>query len=795
MAITRETIQQQRASNQVSSELQTQKPLSLLGSALQIYKSFHKPSVSPSQNPYYESYYQRLDSNRDKLYMYNSDNDNQDKWNNIASEPHPIQTTTSAETRNYYGDTIIANRTAKNGEANVNYYGDNTQRQSVAATVNTVSTDNKASPNSGVYIPNTTLRVNGIALDQPNYEFIKNQLVSKNEGGKREGVSPVDTPGGETRTIDKVYGKEPSSSTTENSPRMKNDDNTAKMTNDNVAKTTNKSDSTSTNESPTKTSTDNSTKTTNDGNTKTTRHEETNIIAPTDKNNKQKTKTKRKKNKTKTKSGKHDKNRNEEKKMTDHRDINKTISSPVNVNKTEGSNTSNTTEGNANRNSSKINSLSNTTKSDAQPNNNNKEIASTASTSLPSTSLTGYASNMVQNSSEGLQYQTLEEHRDNRTHQNHIDMMNVKSSHLGNSQTEIDIENITIATTKGVIVLPPNQSKTIDTPLQGIQANNVLHKAGLTATAESVKKQISTDREFRNSEVKNDTSKVNLEINKPQQVLQVSNNNLTNDVAAINHASMSSIETIATKPDPTLIHIEINRTPLSKDGKASVNEGGGGGKDLAAASIRHNIEINSEDASELLLSLLKIKKKKMKLLADEEEEEPGLEENGGNNVNRNILMSKKNNEDDNERDLVDPRITDLIKLREEREREIDHTIRKYFNDVNKLRSIDDITATTNDGDDFATIQTPVPVFSSRDLRLLRRMVENSRNKKRSRLMNRATTLWEKMLELTAERKHMNPGSHRVNGKGKSSFPLASLVYLSFFPREISKTRQGVIKNV
>ena len=110
-------------------------------------------------------------------------------------------------------------------------------------------------------------------------------------------------------------------------------------------------------------------------------------------------------------------------------------------------------------------------------------------------------------------------------------------------------------------------------------------------------------------------------------------------------------------------------------------------KDLTP-NIRQNIEINSEDASELLLNLLKAKKTTSELKDDYDE-----------------TSSKQ---------TLDPRILDLMRLREERERELDQTIRKYFSDVNKSHSTT-TKAMSDDNDDeelFTNVETPCLLYTS-----------------------------------------------------------------------------------
>ena len=614
----------------------TQRPLSLLGSALQILKSFHKStSISPTQYPYYENYYAKLESNRDKEYSYNNGANN--KWNYV-SEARTIQ---PVESNTFKNKVVTYGSNIENSQS----IGDNSYRRKLPAY--STSEENNFSP------PNTTFRVNGIALDRPRYGFIENKELSERGGGKREGISPI------TKTT-----KDRNTTTERGETNSTITDNPIKTSNDNSTNLTKNSSSNTTNDNSTKTTKDNSAKTT-------TRHEETNVI-DTGKLTPTKRKKKQRKNKKLNKKYKnkedHQNSKNKE-----------TLSNETNTLKTSRER--------VNNESAKIHKLSNNTIT--QPNNTNNNSSNSASEPQPPVSkITGYATNLIKNNSESLQYQTLEERRDNRTQQSHIDMMNVKSSHHENTQSEMDIENITIATTKGIV--PPSSSLnfTSNTPPQAVSTNNVLEKSSASSVKENINKTESL--EFRN-----DQTKSNLESKKPL------------------------VDTTSTadqmKPSQTLIHIEIKHAPISKGAI-------GASKDLTP-SIRHNIEINSEDASELLLNLLKMKKSK------------------------SILSDDLDDVDD--RPAVDPRILDLLKLREEREREIDQTIKKYFNDVNNLQS----TTTSSDDDLITTAQTPVPVFSARDLRLLRRMVENSKNKKRSGLNNPASTLWEKMLELTAERKN------------------------------------------
>ena len=716
--------QQQQPASSLYNSNKAPQPLSLLGSALQILKSFHKSSsASHSQYPYYENYYSKHENNRD----------------NYAPDSRSLYQSQN-EVHSYRSN--AENRALIDPQ----YYGDNNERKEAVAYVT-------PNVNSNVDIPSPTFRINGISLDRPQYDFVQNK---EREGAKREGIlltTPTTSDNSTTTTNDRNM-------TTTNS---KMTDNSTKSLNENSTKTANEYSTKKTNE--------NSATTKNDRKT-TTRHEETNtidaekLITKTKQQHNKKNQQKNKK-KQKNQSHHHSNNNNNNKEMTmEKKDETSNTSdasrehankeTPSSVNKlsnnqpTKPNNKSNTASDPPAKTDSEpqsaypniaykpTKSIKTDTASEPQPANgdatskpnnsssNNKNLASNPPpSSAPTSKITGYATNLVNNNTETLHYQTLEERRDNRTQQNHIDMINVKQTNYdGSSQS--DIENITIATTKGIV--PPSTSPDVtssNTPPHVVSSNisdpAVQNRSVSSSTKENVNKnEVSPAFQggFRNQSATASSS--NLGSKNPLE------KNATSDVDEI-------------KPAQTLIHIEIKHAPISK----AVN---GFSKDLTP-NIRQNIEINSEDASELLLNLLKAKKITSEVKDD-----------------MDVVNSKQ---------TLDPRILDLMRLREERERELDQTIRKYFSDVSKSHS----TTTSplsedNDEELFMNIETPVPMFSARDLRLLRRMVENSKNKKRSGLNNPAVTLWEKMLELTAERKHFAQEKGRLVDKLASRKKLA-----------------------
>ena len=714
--------QQQQSFLYKNNKASSHQPLSLLGSALKIFKSFHKSTpISPIQNPYYENYYPKFESNRDN-----------------------------------YG---IDSRSILQGRNELETYGSNEENRALTG-VYFFGDNNVQKQTTDFTASNTAVRINGISLDRPQYTFVENK---EREGAKREGISP-----------------------------------TTKMTNDNSTTTTNNRNTTTENpkitENSTKSSNDNSTKRTDDNSTTTTndrktttRHEETNRIGA-DKmitKTKQHKKNQQDKNKKKQKNHHHSNNTNNKEIMKDENTSNASREhaskeTPSDVNKL--SNTT-TTKPNNNSNTNtasgpQANTASNTSLSDTNVasnltdntpntpsekgssklaenkknnNSNNTDLASKPPASSTSNKVTGYATNLVNNNTDILHYQTLEERRDNRTQQNHIDMINVKQiNHNGNSQAEMDVENITIATTKGIV--PPSTTSsdlTTSTPPHVVSAN--------TSPAQNVPKEDNTSVSSSTKENvnKNEVSPATTQEGFRNQAATTSSNlGSSKNLLDKNNATSEKDEI---KPAQTLIHIEIKHAPIRKAAN-------GVSKDLTP-NIRQNIEINSEDASELLLNLLKAKKTTSELKDDYDE------------------TSNKH--------TLDPRILDLMRLREERERELDQTIRKYFTDVNKSHSTT-TKAISDDNDDeelFKNVETPVPMFSARDLRLLRRMVENSKNKKRSGLNNPASTLWEKMLELTAERKHF------AQEKGRMVDRLASRKKLAEGDSTLAKAIMEKVNNV
>lgn len=507
---------------------------------------------------------------------------------------------------------------------------------------------------AGMLKPNRTITVNGITLDRPLYAFAKeaetvNEIRDLPFGDKREGVSNV--------TTSDMRGRN------------------------------------------------------------TTRFEETKVFDPdtnTNKNNK---------NKKESKSGKSTSKKKNP--LSKSQDVDKGKSSHDLVKEKTNNNTKATTSKNqtksekANNHTTKANKLKkdptasrlNASKEDSvnnikSPPNVNTTLAAVHETQRKDP-VTGHATNLVKNDTETLAYQELEEHSNNRTLHDEIDFTNVNRSHIGDTQKELDIEEITIASTKTLV--PPSNNRVVTANITNKDQVSTQEHSLLGDTTAILNK---TESDGENASAKKTTNNNN----EPQggsENSKVTTTTLRNT-------------TDLTRPVQTRIQIEINpKGAISTLDLVSDNRNMS--KTIARKDESNKVELSGAEAKNLLEKLFGNKKYET-------------------NVNR------KNETVNSPNDSTATRSLDLKRLRDERQKEIDKIIKKYFKNV-KLHSVNAAYSSL----------PPIPVFSTTDLRLLRQMVEDRKNTKRSGLV-KTNSLWEKMLELTAERQHSSAIARGITGQ-------------------------------
>ncbi|XP_066913830.1 rac guanine nucleotide exchange factor JJ-like [Clytia hemisphaerica] len=644
--------------------------LSLLGSALKILKTFKK-----APRPQATDYNRNIDSNQNYYASYKKNNfGNQEyTWTqNIDSPYQYFYNVNNLQRSNEQGKTLDQNILRDNPIEEKSYsfvqnpYLPNVQLQPEAMTK---PQPDQSSVVTGVPIygdkkklndqwkAKTTRRINGIALDRPQYTFTDNKKLVMPVDAKREEVSKT----------------------------------TTNLT----------------------------------GNRNTTRHEETNVL---DADQIGKSKDDKKAGKQKTKHSKKPKEHGKIYQQRTSKTKNKHGSTAAKFDhKTQKDKTEKINKEVNTTSNEKINKTAETKPSDsvkpieATPQNTTKHV---------DTHLTGLATNLL-NKTNNLSYQTLEEHRDNRTQHSQIDVTNVNNTRMeGSSQQETDIENISIATTKGVVPLLHNVTAkdTLSTPTKENVDKDLINRNFSTSTptegSSAIKSKDVDIKTTKDANVNKNSSReiFDKNVDRNMKLFDNSKQSFTNDTSSLTNND---------KPLQALIHIEISHTPLK--GVSTLKS-----PSDDSPATRDNIHMNTEEAKNFL----------EKLLGDNEE----------NNKIKNEMTSKIIDTDEN---ALDSRSIDLEKLQDARQTEIDQIIRKYFKDA-ELHSTDSAY----------NVVPPVPVFSSRDLRLLRLMVENTKNTKRSGLNNQAFTLWEKMLELTAERRHTSLEKHNLMGKLVSRKKLA-----------------------